>query len=327
MANVVITGATGFVGGAAWRHFRNSGWHVTAVGRRPAIDAHNYIRQDLAQTFCPELLAAVDRADVVIHAAARSSPWGSFQSFQRDNVLATQKLIDTCEQYGQPKLIYISSGSVYYRPSDQWDLREDAILPQRFINHYARTKRIGEQLVQRYRGRAMILRPRAIYGVGDFVLFPRILKSVQAGKFPLIVRPEKPVIGDLVSIDHLVECLLIAAQREALEGIYNITDGQPVEVIPFLLSVLEQLELPLPQKKIKVTTALRIARTVELIYGTLIPWREPPITRFGVHVFAYSKTFDVTKMRKDFGDPKVDTQQVVSQFVQWVKRENPYELS
>ncbi len=55
--------------------------------------------------------------------------------------------------------------------------------------------------------------------------------------------------------------------------------------------------------------------------------REPPITRFGVHVFAYSKTFDVSKMLHTFGPPPQSVDQAVDEFIQWVQSDSdPYDL-
>jgi hypothetical protein len=44
---------------------------------------------------------------------------------------------------------------------------------------------------------------------------------------------------------------------------------------------------------------------------------EPPITRFGVSVFAYSKTMDVSKCLRELGPPSVALEEGVSRFVTW----------
>src|SRR5205085_2353087 len=70
----------------------------------------DYVAHDLT-----EPLALERRFDVVVHAAARSSPWGSRREFERQNVGATRNIIDYCNAHGRPRLVFISSSSVYYR--------------------------------------------------------------------------------------------------------------------------------------------------------------------------------------------------------------------
>ena len=53
-----------------------------------------------------------DGVDVVIHAAARSNPWGTRTQFRQDNVVGTEQVIEYCRRNGLPHLIYISSSSV-----------------------------------------------------------------------------------------------------------------------------------------------------------------------------------------------------------------------
>lgn len=326
MPSVLITGSSGFIGGCICERFLTEGWETSGIGRRE-MDQPGYIRFDLSHPFTDSVLAAIRRSDVVLHAAARSSPWGSRRAFYSANVTATENLIQACEQNGKPKLVYISSSSVYYRPEDQIGIAESWSLADPPVNLYAETKQIAEERIKQYSGAWSIVRPRAVYGKGDTVLFPRILAAAKAGKLPLLTRPGTPAIGDLISIENLVEYLFKIVAFPDVKGEYNLTDNEPVEIIPFLLKIFERLGIESPKKRLPVKTAFRVARVVEFLYGTFLPWLEPPITRFGVHVFAYSKTFDVTRMINDLGPPKLSTEESVERFVSWVKDEDPYQLN
>jgi nucleoside-diphosphate-sugar epimerase len=65
------------------------------------------------------------------------------------------------------------------------------------VNAYAETKAMGEALVRTYEGPWVIVRPRAVFGPGDTVLFPRILAAaaVDGCRFHQR-RPARP--GDLI---------------------------------------------------------------------------------------------------------------------------------
>lgn len=320
---VVITGASGFVGAKTAQAFRAAGWSTTLVGRRPMNDA-DYIRQDLAEPLSPLLEERIANSELVLHAAARSSPWGSRRDFKRDNVDATRNVLEAARRNGHPRFFFISSSSVYYRSEDQLGIEETTPYASTPVNLYAATKQEAELLVKGYEGPWAIFRPRAVFGPGDTVLFPRILQAARAGKLPLLVRPSGPVTGDVIYIENLVHYLLTAAQDRSIRGDFNLTDNNPVPILDFLLSIFDQLDLARPSRKVSVHTAHYLAMTVELLYRILALRSEPPITRFGVHVFAWSKTFNVRKALAAMGAPPVSTAEGARRFVSWIKQDNPY---
>lgn len=307
---ILITGASGFIGGALWREARRRGQTAFGIGRR-AVDDPEYHACDLADG-----LAGVNfRPDVVVHCAARSSPWGSEREFEAQNVTATQRVIDFCEANGRPFLVHLSTSAVMYENSHQLGLTEEMPLPAVPINRYAATKRVAEALVAGYTGGYCVVRPRAVFGPGDTVVFPRILRAARAGKLPLLAA-DRPVFGDLIYVDTLVDYLLRIVETR-VRGLYLLTNNEPVEILEFLGSVFDRLGLPRPTRRIPVQRAMRIATLVEGVYG-LLPWLgEPPVTRFGVSVFAYSKTFNVTKALRDLGPPSVSLQDGVDRFIAW----------
>ncbi|MEZ6134884.1 MAG: NAD(P)-dependent oxidoreductase [Pirellulaceae bacterium] len=323
MPTILITGASGFIGGRAVQAFVEGGWRVIGLGRRPNASP-NYLQIDLAEAISTKLISQLGSVDVILHAAARSAPWGKQRDFLRDNVAATKNVLKLAEQLRQPKLIFVSSSSVYYEKRDQYDISESTSLASHPVNIYAATKQTAEAIVRRYSGPWCVLRPRAVYGRGDSVLFPRILAAAQAGRLPLLVRRGQPAIGDLLSIDNLIHCFRQAAEKTDIVGDFNLTDGQPVEIIPFLLNIFQKLEIPQPRRKLSVRTAFAAAYVIERVYSILWPTHEPPITPFGVHVFAYSKTFDVTKMQDTFGPLPQTVEKAVQDFAQWVQAEDPY---
>ncbi|MES2597691.1 MAG: NAD(P)-dependent oxidoreductase [Verrucomicrobiota bacterium] len=312
---ILITGASGFVGSSFCRRFASrEDVEIRGIGRR-STDLPNHVRADLTQP-----LQLDWQPDVVIHAAARSSPWGSLKEFRKQNVQATQNVIHFCEAKKVPRLIYISSSSVFYREADQLNMTEESPIGPDFVNHYARTKYEGEELVRSFRGSACVLRPRAVFGAGDTVLFPRILKAAQQGKMAFISRPgEPPAIGDLIHIDSLCDYMLRAALAPSITGSFNLTNNDPVELQGFLLRIFTELDLPAPKRSIPRGTAMIIGTVIETAFKLFLPWKEPPITRFGVGVLGYSKTFDVRKSLGVLGLPSVSIEEGLRSFIDWQK--------
>lgn len=318
-SRVLITGVSGFVGGAlgCWLRQRDAR-HVTGVSRRPArpgsIDAH--ITHDLSKAAPP---VEAGPFDAIVHCAALSSPWASPREFQAHNVDATRHMVNYAREWNCRKFVYISSSAVYYRHGDQFDVTEDMPLPETPINDYAATKRQAEDFVQQSGLDAVIFRPRAVFGPGDTVLFPRLLRAARHGMLPVITRPDgRSAIGDLIYIDNLCHYIQCALQSN-VTGAFTLTNNQPVELYPFLRSVLDSLGLPAPERRVPVNLALGAASILETVSRLLFSYREPPITRFGVEMLAYSKTFNVAKSLREFGPPPIANTEAIRRFIQWQK--------
>lgn len=311
---ILLTGASGFVGSAFMKLAAGlPEIEVHGIGRREMPFA-NYTRHDLVKPleldFTPE---------VVIHAAARSLPWGSRAEFQAQNVTATAQVIDFCRRRQVPGLVYVSSSSVFYREEDQEGINEDSPIGPQFVNEYARTKYQGERLVREYEGRWVILRPRAVFGPGDTVLFPRILAAALAGKMYRLTRDGPPARGDLIYIETLCRYLLRAAVDPEIRGEFNLTNDHPIEIEAFLWQIFRRLGIEVPERRLSAARALQVATGIEWFYRIFRPRTEPPITRFGIGVLAYSKTFDVSKSLAALGPPSVSLEDGVEAFICWQK--------
>lgn len=284
---------------------------LLGVARRP-LGLDNYRSIDLSRSFDLDY-----RPDVVVHAAALASPWAPRSEYRRHNVIATRNVIEFCKTHGHPRLVYLSSSSVFYRDEHQLGMTEETPIGPLFINDYAASKYAGEELIGNYDGEHVILRPRAVFGPGDTVLFPRILRAARRRRLPRLVGQTSAAQGDLIYIDSLCDYIISAALRPVFAPAYNLTNAQPVVIQDFLDDILARLDVPLPSKPIRIQTAMRAAAWLERLYRLFPVLGEPPVTRFGISVFAYSKTFDVRLALRDLGPPSVSLTEGVDRFVSW----------
>lgn len=313
---ILLTGCNGFVGGRIAATARSRGWQVVGVGRqaRPASEVDAYHVADLSSP-----LELVETVDAVVHCAALASPWAPPSAYQRANVDGTRHVLDWAKAHGTPPVHYISSSSVFYTKHDQLGLTERSPIPapSQQINTYSRTKLAGERLVAGYPGAWSVLRPRAVFGPGDTVLLPRVVTAAKAGRLPLLVRRDAdPVLVDLTHVDVVAHYVVEAVQR-GVTGAVNLTNGEPVELYPFLFALLDELGLPRPTRRVPVGVAMGLARASEIVSAKLLGYREPPITTFGVSMFAHSKTFDVARARELLGPPPLSVEEGRRELVQW----------
>jgi nucleoside-diphosphate-sugar epimerase len=302
MIKILITGASGFIGQAFLCRFAAyPDLELYGVGRRPLLQTLAGIRY--SQLELADLKILDFMPDVVIHAAGKAGPWGREEEYWRDNVLTTEQVINFCQKRDNPRLIYLSTAAVYYRYQHQLGLTEQETIGPDFANQYARSKYQAEQRVQAYQGDKTILRPCAVFGAGDNLLFPPLLDAARKKQLPLLTSVDRPAHGDIMPVETLCDYLLRAVKLPQLRPVYNLSNAEPVAINAFLQEVLQRFNLPVAKKQISVQQLMLIARLVEGGYRLLRINKPPPITRFGVGVFGYSKTLDVRAALADFGPP------------------------
>lgn len=324
---LVVTGAAGFLGGRTAKFFGQyrKDYQVLATSRRDfrkeELQLHgcDFLKGDLADFgFCQEL---VNNAAIIIHCAGLSSPFGQFDDFYSSNVLATENLLKASKQSGVEKFVFISTPSIYFNYKERIGIKESDPLPIKMVNHYAATKLMAEKMVLAANHndfRTIALRPRAITGAEDTVIFPRALEANRQGKLKIVGNGEN--ISDFTAVTnviHAIECCL-NAQENAFGEAFNITDGTPVKLWNTLSDALTALGLDPPRKKVPKMVALFAASIVEKMALWSNQKKEPALVKYSVGILATSMTMDITKARKLLGYiPQVTTQESIGEFVQW----------
>lgn len=287
---IFITGATGFVGARLVRYFAERGCSVTASGRgeapAPLLACARYIRADLRRPF------PLIQTDVVVHAAALASDSASLADLQAANVDGTRHVFEAtrhCKIF-----IYISSASVYDYQNTIHTEKEPVDYQQ--LSRYGRSKREAEEwfLQQDWGERTLIiLRPRAIYGPGDRVLLPRLLRLVKGNQ---IISPGNMGIqSSLTHVENL--CAAVAGSISYFENksggvcCFNVADKEPYDmrkVVGQLLSTVCGRALTFREMPLRPLYAL-----AELTERLRIP---TSFTRFGLAAVSKPCVLDLKKI-------------------------------
>ncbi len=303
---VLVTGATGFLGGAVCRRLARLGWEVRATGRNEAagrtLAREGVWFQRAALEHPEEVRGLCDDQHAVVHCAARSSPWGTREEFEAANVHATANLLHAARAARVRRFVHISTPSVYFDFRHRLALTEDSPLASRPANFYTATKLAAERLVLAAAVEGVpviILRPRAVFGPGDTTIFPRLLRAARQGRLPTVGDGRN--VADLTFIDNAVEAVACALDAPpACHGhVFNVTDGQPVVLWEFIRALLEPLGLSTPHRRLPLAAA-RVLGTLCEGWGRLIG-REPAFTAYSLGVLGYSQTFDISKARALLG--------------------------
>lgn len=329
---IVVTGGTGFLGRhLVWR-LTSAGHEVVFTGRN-ATAATQVIRQCPVKSTIPSfvyiahgqpeaggaLIAAAAGADVVVHTAALSSPWGTHQDFEHGNVAATREVLTACEHQQIPTLIHISTPGLYFNFRDRMGVQEDEPLPPP-VNLYAKTKGIAEQLVRsaKHLNSAVILRPRAIFGPHDCTLLPRLLRIARGGSLPLM-RGGKAWL-DLTYVDNVIDAIELALARsvhQSFNSTINISNGEPIQVCDLFVELQSAFQLSVRLRPVPYAAVAATAWAMENI-ARMRPGWEPPLTRYSAGLLAYSQTLNLTRAHRELGYmPKVTLREGLMRTAQW----------
>jgi nucleoside-diphosphate-sugar epimerase len=311
---ILLTGCNGFIGRRVAADAAALGWQVVGLGRAaaPAAPLARYVRADLGDP-----LDLDEDVDAVVHAAALARPWAAPEEYRRNNVAATSHVTAWAAAHGRPHLVYVSSSSVLYRDADQFGLREDSPVPSdaEQLNDYARTKLAGERIARSYPGAWTVARPRAVFGPGDTVLLPRVVAAARKGVLPRFIRRDGHAVrADLTPVTT-VSHYLLRIVAGGVTGEYNLTNAETVELDPFVDQVLGRLGVRPRRPRVPVGVALALAGVGEQWSARFGDWAEPPITRFGVSMFAFSKTFDASRLLAALGPAPVTLAAAVDELV------------
>lgn len=322
---VLITGATGFLGGALASRLHAQSAEVTGLGRNPIAgqqleqDGIHFLRADLADK--QAITAACAGQDIVFHCGAFCSPWGRYHDFYASNVTGTQHIIHGCQAHDVSRLVYVSTPSLYFAYDSRLNVSESDALADKQVNFYTQTKLLAEQAIDRAHQAGLpviTIRPRAIFGPGDRTILPRLISRLQQGRLR-IIGDESNLI-DLTYIDNVVDALLLCANApsQTWGKKYNITNGEAVNLWRMVERLCSELNLPYPNQKIPFRIAFVLAYGMEIASRTLLNYKEPLLTRYTVSTLAKSATLDIRAARRELGyEPKISVEEGVERFITW----------
>ena len=199
---VLITGGTGYIGGAMLPALQRRGHEVLALARRipeGTVNGVRWVHGDLAAPL-PELPAV----DAIIHFAQASVPVPqSAEEMYAVNTHSTLRLLEHARRCGAERFMFASTGNVYGWGSRPF-VEDDPLDPRTF---YAVTKTNAENIIRGYRPyfETSILRFFTPYGAGQTArLIPDIVGRVRDGRAVTLREGGRPHLTPIY-VDDAVE--------------------------------------------------------------------------------------------------------------------------
>jgi dihydroflavonol-4-reductase len=247
----LVTGATGFLGGALAMRLARDGRAVRALVRRESdANALAAAGVELASGDVRDSAAvreAMRGCTHVVHLAAKRAGAGVPARAMLDvNVRGTANVAAAASAEGVARLVYGSSLGVHGFVAGAVIDERSPIRPN---THYRRSKWIAEQLLRDERDRSglpvVVARISTVVGPGASAWLP-LTRLVASGRMRLLGDGANHI--DLIAVDDLVDGLLLCATTTSAErGCYVLGSATPSTVAWFVGSIARALEVPAPR--------------------------------------------------------------------------------
>jgi UDP-glucose 4-epimerase len=246
----MVTGCAGFIGSHLTESLLTDGHEVLGIdcfndnyGRTDKLENLRHAQEWTDFQFVPidlargDLMDLVDECDAVFHLAAepgvRPSWGGRFANYVRNNITATQHLLEALRPTPEKRFVYASSSSVYGN-AETLPTREDA-LPQPF-SPYGMTKLAAEHLCGLYSANHGVhttsLRYFTVYGPRQRpdMAFHIFCRAALRGE-PITVFGDGNQTRDFTFVGDVVAATRAASNAATRAGgVYNVGGGSRISV-------------------------------------------------------------------------------------------------
>jgi len=300
---VLVTGATGFIGGHLCRRLIENGYTVRALVRESGRCEHlTSAGVELAVGDVRDsasLRRAVRDVDVVYHLAA---------VFRKGNVSArdmwavhvdgTKALLEAAAEARVARFVHCSTAGVHGEIKNPPATEETPYGPG---DPYQNSKTAGERLALHYmtEGRlpVVIVRPAGVYGPGD-LRFRKLIKAINTRTFVMLGRGT--IQYQLVFIDDLIDGIIRCGTHEnAVGNVYLLTGDAPVTLNDLVRLIANVLQVPPPRWRFPVAPVYAAGFLCELLCKPLKI--DPPLHRRRVDFFRKTRAFDISKAKRELG--------------------------
>ena len=256
---MVVTGVAGFIGSHLSERLLAAGDEVVGVDcftdyyekarKEQNLErsiSHNRFQFEAADLVDAELAPLLEGADVVYHLAGQPGvrpSWGSqFDRYVRDNVIATQRLLEALKDAPIKRFVFAGSSSVY-GDAERFPTKETAL--PRPVSPYGVTKLAAEHLTHLYTRNfgipAVSVRYFTVYGPRQRpdMAFSRFMQALTAGE-DIEVFGDGEQTREFTYVSDAVDGTIKASAADVVGQIFNLGGGSRVTVNQ-VLATLEEI--------------------------------------------------------------------------------------
>ena len=319
---VLITGATGLLGGHLIKELQQRGEDIRALVL-PVENADKLEKQGVEVmrgdiTDASTLEPAVQNVELIFHLAGMMGVWRPISDYRLVNVTGSENLYKAAQKAGVRRYVHTSSHTVYGLGYGRFLTENDALRPD--PDPYSITKAEGDRLMRRLmlnsEVETVILRPGTFFGPGDRLHFGRMAQKMKDGKGVIIGRGNNAL--PFCYVTDVVQGFLLAAYHENAPGnAYNITNDRPLTQLEMFNAIADAVHGKRPTRHLPY---------LPIYYGSIVAEKvvaratrtKPIVTQLGAMMFGSDNKHSVEKARRELGyEPKVDLRTGITLAAEW----------
>ena len=320
---VLVTGATGFVGGNLVRTLVDRGYDVRALVRRNSntLALENLgVEEALGDLRDRVSIAkALKGCQGVFHCAAMYTFWSRDPSeVYRVNVEGTKVIFEEAERAGVERAVYTSTVSTIGLPKKGLGTEDTQLRPQDLVGHYKKSKYLGEQealAASRNGLPVVVVNPAAPIGPWDVKPTPTggIVLDFLRRKLPVYIGTGMNVIDvEDVAMGHVL------AMERGVPGQRYILGHRNMTLLEVLLTLEAITGVRAPRVRIPINLIILLGIIDYLIEGKLLK-RKPRIPLEGMRVAKKPMYVSSAKAVRELGLPQSPVEEALEKAVRWFR--------
>jgi nucleoside-diphosphate-sugar epimerase len=316
--NVLVLGATGFIGGAVAKRLIARGDDVRVMVRTEEAKrawAELGAAASIGSLGEPKLIAAAAAgADAVIHAAGISSSLAAPRALKWTHVAGTENVAKACAHERVKRLVFVGCADATLTNADRVHWDEKRLVMGLPLGMRARTLALAEELALTAGGpglEATALRPGWVWGAGDTSRLPHLCKeALEHGGIRLFGAGDNYLAA--IHIDNLVDAIVSAlTAAEAPSRAFYLADPEYLNARELFTMLSEAIGAPPPRAGAPAFVAMSLARV-----------GASDVTPEDIALRSKSSLFDVNNATGKLAfDPKVTTAAGMKALAAWAKEQ------
>jgi len=316
--NILVTGATGFIGRHLVNVLSKKGHSVRCLVRKNSdIDCLRNLDVEITYgdlVVKDSLWPALDKIDLIYHLAGEVYSRHK-KDYSKGNILTTHNLLETCKEKDTKRIIFLSSAGVYKPVTTKTLFTEESECEP--ITFYGKTKLNAEELIKTYDIPWVIVRAPVIYGPHQPTVLNRFfLDAFNKRKIYIVGKGDN--LRSLCFIDNLVEGLVLLANKADVDGeTYIFSDNSPYtfdEIITTISLVIEQKIKVIHLPNILGNISWQIYNLMGKLFNLYF------IELYAIKTMQIHWGYDITKAKKEIGyNPNVTLEMGIKITMDWVK--------
>ena len=318
---VLVTGATGFIGGNLVRTLSNQGYKVRALVRPKSntltLDSTKaeLVFGDLTDQ--QSITRAVAGCDVLFHCGALYSFWNPRpQEIYRTNVDGTKMILQEALKAGVNRVVYTSTVSTIGLPKRGLGTEDIASTPQDMVGHYKLSKFLAEKEALKMNRKGLpvvVVNPTAPVGPWDIKPTPTgaIILDFLRQKIPAYINTGMNLVDvEDVALGHVL------ALEKGEAGERYILGNKNMKLKEILDSLSDITGKPSPRIKLPIDLVVALAYVDWLVEGKLLR-KTPTLPLEGIRVARKPMYVNCRKSVEELGLPQTPVANALEKAVAW----------